>query len=109
VCNPQNPLGRTYSRETLLAYARFCEENDLHLVSDEIYAMSVYDNPGTYDGLFRPGIPALLSIWKAEGQPSRMPCLSRACSAWMWKRSWGSGSTGQDYMVSRSVDLSALI
>lgn len=46
VCNPQNPLGRTYSRETLLAYARFCEERDLHLVSDEIYAMSVYENTG---------------------------------------------------------------
>ncbi|KAL0243943.1 hypothetical protein I308_105206 [Cryptococcus tetragattii IND107] len=44
VCNPQNPLGRTYSRETLLAYAKFCENKDLHLVSDEIYAMSVYDN-----------------------------------------------------------------
>ncbi|WWC97127.1 hypothetical protein V866_004005 [Kwoniella sp. B9012] len=45
LCNPQNPLGRTYPRETLLAYARFCEEKDLHLVSDEIYALSVYDNP----------------------------------------------------------------
>lgn len=44
LCNPQNPLGRTYSRDTLLAYARFCEERDLHLVSDEIYAMSVYEN-----------------------------------------------------------------
>ncbi|RSH90670.1 hypothetical protein EHS25_001275 [Saitozyma podzolica] len=44
LCNPQNPLGRTYPRDTLLAYARFCEERDLHLVSDEIYAMSVYEN-----------------------------------------------------------------
>jgi aspartate/methionine/tyrosine aminotransferase len=48
VCNPQNPLGRTYPRETLLQYARFCEQNDLHLVSDEIYAMSVYDNPRAF-------------------------------------------------------------
>ncbi|ODO01973.1 hypothetical protein L198_02704 [Cryptococcus wingfieldii CBS 7118] len=44
VCNPQNPMGRPYPRETLLAYARFCEEKDLHLVSDEIYGMSVYEN-----------------------------------------------------------------
>ncbi|KAK8845419.1 hypothetical protein IAR55_006132 [Kwoniella newhampshirensis] len=44
VCNPQNPLGRTYPRSTLLAYAKFCEEKDLHLVSDEIYALSVYEN-----------------------------------------------------------------
>ncbi|OWZ30063.1 hypothetical protein C356_06044 [Cryptococcus neoformans c45] len=44
VCNPQNPLGRTYPRETLLAYAKFCQNKDLHLVSDEIYALSVYEN-----------------------------------------------------------------
>lgn len=47
VCNPHNPIGRTYPRETLLAYAKFCEERDLHLVSDEIYAMSVYDSPSS--------------------------------------------------------------
>lgn len=26
-------------------YARFCEKHDLHLVSDEIYALSTYENP----------------------------------------------------------------
>ncbi|WVN87327.1 uncharacterized protein L203_102505 [Cryptococcus depauperatus CBS 7841] len=51
VCNPQNPLGRTYPRTTLLAYAKFCEERDLHLVSDEIYAMSVYENTSFKDAL----------------------------------------------------------
>ncbi|WVQ80398.1 hypothetical protein IAT38_002503 [Cryptococcus sp. DSM 104549] len=51
VCNPQNPLGKTYSRETLLAYAKFCEEKDLHLVSDEIYGLSVYKNKFAPDAL----------------------------------------------------------
>lgn len=32
------------SRETLLEYCRFAEEHDLHLVSDEIYGLSVFDN-----------------------------------------------------------------
>lgn len=45
LCSPQNPYGRTYPKETLLAYATFAEENDLHLISDEVYAFSVYDNP----------------------------------------------------------------
>ncbi|WWC61562.1 uncharacterized protein I303_104146 [Kwoniella dejecticola CBS 10117] len=45
LCNPQNPLGLTYPRETLLAYAQFAEKYNLHLISDEIYALSVYDNP----------------------------------------------------------------
>lgn len=33
------------SRSTLLEYCRFAEEHDLHLVSDEIYGLSVFDNP----------------------------------------------------------------
>lgn len=45
LCSPHNPYGRTYDKETLLAYATFCEEHDLHLISDEIYALSVFDNP----------------------------------------------------------------
>lgn len=48
LCNPQNPLGRCYSRETILAFARFCEEKNLHLVSDEIYATSIYQNNGGF-------------------------------------------------------------
>ncbi|KAK1926199.1 pyridoxal phosphate-dependent transferase [Papiliotrema laurentii] len=68
VCNPQNPLGRTYPRETLLQYARFCEQNDLHLVSDEIYAMSVYDNP--HDPSMSPFTSMLsLDVEKELGTP----------------------------------------
>lgn len=44
VTNPHNPLGRTYPRETLLALAKFAEEEDLHLIMNEIYARSVYVN-----------------------------------------------------------------
>lgn len=33
--------------ETLKEFAAFCGENDLHLISDEIYALSVFDNPET--------------------------------------------------------------
>jgi len=42
LCNPHNPLGRCYSRETIIAYAKFCEKYNLHLISDEIYALSVF-------------------------------------------------------------------
>jgi hypothetical protein len=48
-------MGRTYSRETLLAYAKFCEERDLHLVSDEIYALSTYSHPGGWRSLVLAG------------------------------------------------------
>jgi aspartate/methionine/tyrosine aminotransferase len=48
LCNPHNPLGRCYTREVITAYCRFCETYNLHLISDEIYALSVFpsrDNP----------------------------------------------------------------
>ena len=48
ICNPSNPLGRCYSRSTLIRLAQFCAVNELHLISDEIYAMSVFS--GADDG-----------------------------------------------------------
>ncbi|KAF6819705.1 hypothetical protein CSOJ01_01112 [Colletotrichum sojae] len=40
LCNPNNPCGRTYPRSTLVDIARFCGRRGMHLLSDEIYAMS---------------------------------------------------------------------
>lgn len=38
----------TVSREMLLAYCRFAEKHDLHLISDEVYALSVFENDREY-------------------------------------------------------------
>ncbi|KYK56070.1 aminotransferase [Drechmeria coniospora] len=48
LAHPHNPLGRCYPRDVLVAYMRLCEKHQVHLVSDEIYALSVFDN--TIDG-----------------------------------------------------------
>lgn len=48
LCNPHNPVGQCYPRETILGYAQFCQKHNIHLISDEIYAYSVFatkDNP----------------------------------------------------------------
>ncbi len=37
LCNPHNPLGRSWSEEELLHVADFCERHDLILCSDEIH------------------------------------------------------------------------
>ncbi|KAK1853790.1 aspartate aminotransferase [Colletotrichum chrysophilum] len=42
LCNPSNPCGRTYPRATLIEIARFCGQRKMHLLSDEIYAMSTF-------------------------------------------------------------------
>ncbi|KAJ5555114.1 hypothetical protein N7535_007558 [Penicillium sp. DV-2018c] len=42
--HPHNPLGRCYPRETLIKLMQFCQKYQIHLVSDEIYALSTFEN-----------------------------------------------------------------
>ncbi|KAM0547580.1 hypothetical protein ACHAPJ_010324 [Fusarium lateritium] len=58
LCNPHNPLGRCYPKKTLIELMRFCQRNQLHLISDEVYAMSTWDN----DGSQAPPFTSCLSI-----------------------------------------------
>jgi aspartate/methionine/tyrosine aminotransferase len=44
LCHPHNPLGRCYSKETIIALMRMCQKHSIHLISDEIYALSVWKN-----------------------------------------------------------------
>ncbi|KAI4251418.1 MAG: hypothetical protein LQ352_004859 [Teloschistes flavicans] len=45
LASPHNPLGKCYSVETLKAYMRLCQRHRIHLISDEIYAMTIYQTP----------------------------------------------------------------
>ncbi|PVU94129.1 hypothetical protein BB559_003096 [Furculomyces boomerangus] len=42
ICNPHNPTGKCYSRKAIGALLRFANENQLFVLMDEIYALSVY-------------------------------------------------------------------
>ncbi|KAM4054379.1 aminotransferase class I and II domain-containing protein [Hirsutella rhossiliensis] len=44
LAHPHNPLGRCYGRDALVAYMELCQRHQIHLVSDEIYALSVFEN-----------------------------------------------------------------
>jgi aspartate/methionine/tyrosine aminotransferase len=57
IVNPHNPLGRTFPPETLRALMAFAERKKIHLISDEVYALSTYD---TDSGV--PGFTSVLSI-----------------------------------------------
>ncbi|KAH8883529.1 1-aminocyclopropane-1-carboxylate synthase C [Thozetella sp. PMI_491] len=59
LCNPHNPLGRCYTTEVLEAYLRFCQKHNIHLISDEIYALSVWKNE---DFPNAPGFTSILSL-----------------------------------------------
>ncbi|KAI1001396.1 hypothetical protein K3495_g6802 [Podosphaera aphanis] len=45
ITNPSNPLGHCYSKQTLEALLAFCQQNRLQLISDEVYALSVFSPP----------------------------------------------------------------
>ncbi|KAJ1967801.1 hypothetical protein H4R35_006607 [Dimargaris xerosporica] len=44
VCTPHNPLGVSYSHPLMEAILRFASERNLHVLSDEIYALSTFHN-----------------------------------------------------------------
>ncbi|KAF2729067.1 PLP-dependent transferase [Polyplosphaeria fusca] len=68
--NPHNPLGCCYTKPVLEICVRFCKRHDIHFVSDEVYAISQFDN-GEGDGVV-PFTSALsLDLENIGGDPSR--------------------------------------
>jgi aspartate/methionine/tyrosine aminotransferase len=51
LCNPHNPLGRCYSAEALIEYMKLCEKYSIHLILDEVYATSVYDDDSPFTSI----------------------------------------------------------
>jgi cysteine-S-conjugate beta-lyase len=47
LCNPQNPLGRVFTRAEIEKLGEFCEAHDLILVSDEIHCDLIFDETQT--------------------------------------------------------------
>lgn len=44
LCHPHNPLGRCYPKEVLIKMMQLCQRYQVHLISDEIYALSIFEN-----------------------------------------------------------------
>ncbi|KAF9116444.1 hypothetical protein BGX27_002476 [Mortierella sp. AM989] len=62
VTNPHNPLGRCFPREVIIEFLKFASKNQLHILFDEIYALSVFDHA--------------LSGKAKEEQPDHTPFIS---------------------------------
>ncbi|XP_015947781.1 1-aminocyclopropane-1-carboxylate synthase-like [Arachis duranensis] len=45
ITNPSNPLGTSLDRDTLKSLVNFTNDNNIHLVCDEIYSATVFDSP----------------------------------------------------------------
>jgi aspartate/methionine/tyrosine aminotransferase len=44
-CNPHNPSGHIARPEVIDLLLQYCEEADIHFISDEIYALSTFETP----------------------------------------------------------------
>ncbi|KAK4182314.1 pyridoxal phosphate-dependent transferase [Podospora australis] len=94
ITNPGNPVGRCYSQHDLEDAARFCQENDLHLISDEVYALSKL-RP-CLDGGSSPFVSALsLDLEKIKVDPARVHVV------WGTSKDFGSSGFRLGCVVSR--------
>ncbi|XP_074086610.1 LOW QUALITY PROTEIN: 1-aminocyclopropane-1-carboxylate synthase-like protein 1 [Macrotis lagotis] len=49
--NPQNPLGDIYSQEQLQEYLEFAKRHKLHVIVDEVYMLSVFDESAMFQSV----------------------------------------------------------
>ncbi|GAA5873855.1 hypothetical protein JCM16303_002611 [Sporobolomyces ruberrimus] len=80
LCNPHNPLGFCYPRDTLLAYAQFCEKWNLHLIVDEIYALSTFET--AHAAVPFTSILSIDPLAEAHCNPSRIHVVYSASKDW---------------------------
>jgi aspartate/methionine/tyrosine aminotransferase len=63
LCNPNNPIGRCYSKNTVFEIFKFCRKHSLHLITDEVYAMTCFsETEEEADGRAMDGFTSALSI-----------------------------------------------
>ena len=57
-CNPSNPLGEVYGLGLALELMKVCAKFQMHFLSDEVYAMSVYDTQAEFKSILSiPSVP----------------------------------------------------
>ncbi|KAH8746906.1 pyridoxal phosphate-dependent transferase [Diaporthe sp. PMI_573] len=103
LCNPHNPLGRCYPTEVIISLMKLCEKYDIHLISDEIYGLSVWQN--TIDDKPTPcPFTSCLSI-PLEGliDPSRVHVI------WGMSKDFGANGIRVGSIVSRNSALLAAL
>ncbi|KAI0508609.1 PLP-dependent transferase [Xylaria bambusicola] len=81
--NPHNPLGQAYPKDVIIAVLNFCNDKQIHFISDEIYAMTRFENPD---------LPRPVSFTSAlQLDVQQLGCdLSRVHTIWSTSKDLGS-------------------
>lgn len=95
LCNPCNPVGRSYSSATLLAIARFCGRHEIHMVADEIYAMSSFPSP---DG----DLDVFSSVLAIADDPSNKVYKENIHAMYGASKDWACGGLRLGFLITRN-------
>src|SRR5690606_11173478 len=77
VASPANPTGTVIPPEELAAIARWCEDNDVRLISDEVY-----------HGLVYPGAPETSCAWQTSREAVVVNSFSKYFAMTGWRLGW---------------------
>ncbi|KAI3535137.1 hypothetical protein CSPX01_11655 [Colletotrichum filicis] len=99
LCNPSNPCGRTYPSTSLVEIARFCGQKNMHLLSDEIYAMSTFAGTTDADGQTLPPFTSVLSI---QDDPPRGVLAENIHCMYGASKDFGCGGLRLGFLVTRN-------
>jgi gliotoxin/aspirochlorine biosynthesis aminotransferase len=83
--NPHNPFGRYYARSVLEQVLQFCQQRNLHLISDEVLALSSFPSPDL------PHAPPFCSALSLD--PSALACDPNRVHV-LWTMSKDLGASG---------------
>lgn len=97
ICNPCNPVGRFYSRATLMAIASFCGKHGIHLIADEIYALSGFDSPDGFDNF--------TSVLGLPNDPNQGIFTKNIHSLYGASKDWSMGGLRLGFLITRNSEL----
>ena len=89
--NPHNPFGRCYAKEIVKLCATFCQKYNIHFISDEVYALSVFEgNEVNHSSALQLDLKAL------EVDPNRVHVI------WSTSKDFGSSGVRVGAIVSQA-------
>ncbi|KAL4981985.1 pyridoxal phosphate-dependent transferase [Aspergillus falconensis] len=89
--NPNNPRGQCYAPDELRECLRFCHAHDLHLISDEVYALSSFES---HAGLCP--FVSILSLLEGDAMASRVHVI------WSMSKDFGCSGIRMGCIISQA-------
>ncbi|KDO31380.1 hypothetical protein SPRG_03997 [Saprolegnia parasitica CBS 223.65] len=101
VLNPDNPLGRIRSADTIRALADWCASKQLHLIVDEIYANSVHTPENSADAFES----AIVSVGTVDAATGHVHLPSHVHVIWGFSKDWATSGLRVGVLHSSNDDV----